>query len=899
MKMLRFLLLGFALVCSLSTFAQRTIKGKIIDGGSDEPVVGATITDKLSKVTITTDATGSFKMTVSKDTKSVEIIANGFAKTEFLLGETDAVTISLKEQSGLSIVQTTNVIGSRNLNRSKNDAPVAVDIIPVAKVLSQTGHIELNQIMQYAVPSFNANRQTGADLADHVDPTSMRGMGPDQMLVLVNGKRMRPSSVINIFGVRGRGNAGYDLNTIPAAMVERIEVLRDGAAAQYGLDAVAGVINIVTKNNQTGTAANVSYGSNVTGWGSSLNYDKVGKIIPNSIDGALMNANVMHGFKIGKGNLTVVADYMSKGGTLRPNNTEAFEDSDYRSKAGDAAINATSLYVNGTYPLKKGELYLSGGFNKRFTKSNIWNIPFDDTTRNVYEIYNEPYFPILKTGMDNVLSTAGYKTNFGKWQFDISNSFGATDVETSTENTLNPSLGTKSTTAFFNSHQHYYQNALNMDFNRSFARLNLAFGAEYRREKYQTLRGDEASWKTYDNPEFELTDPATGNVYMATKVGTSQGFPGLRPEQEVNATRNNAGLYADAEYNLTKTVILAGAVRFENYSDFGSVYGGKLAARVRINNKLAMRGSVQTGFRAPSLTQVYFQSTINDVDATGNNFEKIVANNRSALAQKSQIPALKAEQSRNIGGGFVYTPNKNMQLSIDGYSINVKDRIVMSGVFFDDDNAIGAALKDLNVTAAQFFINALDTKTLGLDINASYKLDINKNTVIFTLAGNINKMEKGDVNVPTLLKGKEDKVLSPRELQMILAAAPNSKFHAMADYQFKKFSATVRLTYFSQIELIGTSGILGYDDTKDALYKSNRAAWMNLVGENYKPRVVPDIALNYDITPKVRMTVGGNNILDVYPTIQSSGSTDGGAMWDGVQMGMGGAYFFGKLSVKL
>ena len=898
MRNLRLLFLVPVFLLNLSAFAQRDIEGKVFDSATNEPLSGVLVLEKTANVNATTDSYGKFKITIPNEATTLEFSISGFGKMEFILTQSNTVNIGLKEQSGLSLDKVI-VIGSRNQSRKKSETPVAVDIISVADVMSQTGQLELNQILHYAVPSFNANRQTGADLADHVDPSSMRGLGPDQVLFLLNGKRLRPSSIINIFGVRGRGNAGTDLNSIPASAVERIEVLRDGAAAQYGSDAVAGVINIVLKGNQTGTTGSLGYGTNVTGYGASLNYDNLGKIIPSTVDGGMLNATVTHGFKMGKGNLSITADYLAKGTTYRSNNETAFPDKNYRSQFGDAQLRNTSLYLNGSFPLKKGEIYVLGGYNTRSTKSNIWNISFDDTTRNVYEIFNKPYFPRILTNISNVTSTAGYKATFGKWNADFSHTFGTNAVEVSTNNTLNPSLLTKSPTTFFNGNQHYFQNVTDIDFNRNFDKLNLAFGTEFRSEKYETLRGDEASWKTYDNPAFELTDPATGDKYWAKKVGTSQGFPGLRPEQEVNAKRTNVAVYADAEYDVSNNFMLAGAVRYENYSDFGGTFGGKLATRIKLNKNWALRGSVQTGFRAPSLTQIYFQSTINDVDAQGNNFEKIVANNRSELAKRSNIPSLTAEKSINQGIGLVFSPNENMHFTVDGYGINVKDRIVLTGAFFNDDKAIGTELTALNVKAAQFYVNALDTKTIGLDVTGSFKMPLGKGFLNITLAGNINKMTLAQVKTPERLKGKEDKVLSPRELQYILSAAPRSKFYTAFDYKIGKFSTTLRLTYFSGLSLIGTNGTLGFDPTLDVMYYANKAKWLTYVLQNYKPRVVPDLVFNYDLAKKIRLSVGGNNILDVYPTIQNSGSTDGGGMWDGVQMGHSGAYFFSKLTLRL
>lgn len=893
----KLMLLIAAILLNLTTFAQRVIEGKVLDAASDDPMSGVTISEKNTNTSVQTAGDGTYQIIVSENAKALIFNFEGYRKVEIAIKAINIIHVKMKESSGISL-EDYAVIGSRNQSRTKEETPVAVDVIPISEVLNQTGQVELNQILHYVVPSFNANRQTGADLADHVDPASLRGFGPDQVLFLVNGKRYHPSAVINVFGVRGRGNAGTDLNAIPASAVERIEVLRDGAAAQYGSDAVAGVVNIVLKNKQTGISGGVGYGTNITGWGSSLNYDNKGQYLPKTTDGGMLNANATYGFKVGTGNLTITGDYLSKGGTFRPNNETIFSDKNYRNGAGDPQLNSASLFFNGTFPVSNGEIYTAGGYNKRKTNSYIWNIPFEDTTRNVYEIYDKPYQPHLKTDIGNLTSTLGYRATFGGWNADFSNTFGSNNVNIYTAGTLNPSLLAQSPTEFFNGNQKYSQNSVDIDMSRKFDKVNIAFGTEYRSERYQILRGDEASWKTYDNAPFELTNPDTGEKYWATKTGTSQGFPGFRPEQEVDGKRNNIGVYTDIEWDVNNKFLVAGALRYENYSDFGSTFGGKLALRYALNNKMALRASIQTGFRAPSLTQIYFQSTINDVDANGNNFEKIIANNHSELTKRANIPSLTAEKSFNQSFGVVFSPHKNLQFSVDGYHVSVQNRIVLSGTFFQDDNAIGNELKDLNVKAALFYLNAINTNTTGLDLSGKYKADFGKASLNITLAGNINKMELTNVEIPNRLAGKEDKVISPRELQMILSSAPRSKVHTTIAFKVKKFSVTGRITCFSGMNILATNGNLGFDEELDKLYKTQKDQWLEKVTLVYKPRIVPDLALNYDITSKMKFTLGGNNILDVYPTIQDTGATDGGTTWDGVQMGMGGAYFFSKLTCK-
>jgi iron complex outermembrane recepter protein len=260
---------------------------------------------------------------------------------------------------------------------------------------------------------------------------------------------------------------------------------------------------------------------------------------------------------------------------------------------------------------------------------------------------------------------------------------------------------------------------------------------------------------------------------------------------------------------------------------------------------------------------------------------------------------LKAESSFNQGFGLVYEPNKRFSIAMDGYVVEVRDRIVLTGAFFDTDDKIGAELKALKVKAAQFYVNALDTRSIGLDISAQYRLPLEEGYFQVSASANVNKMVATKVYTPISLQGKEDKVVSPRELQYILSSAPRGKSHLTAQFKQRKWQLMLRLNYFSGLSLIGTNGTLGFDPMLDNMYSSNKSEWLKYVLKTYQPRLVPDVSVHYDLTPQYRLTVGGNNILDVYPTIQDSGTTDGGAMWDGVQMGYGGAYFFGRLTLKL
>jgi iron complex outermembrane receptor protein len=873
-----------------------------ITGADGEPLVNVAVSLKGTAVTTFSDLNGQFTIEAANGAVLVFKMA-GFKSQEMVVDAIRNVKIVMFEQATLGAGKAVSV-GSRDQTRKEieDDAtPFAVDIIAVKDVMNQSGHLELNQILQYAEPAFNASRQTGADLADHVDPASFRGLGTDQVLVLVNGKRYHTSANINVFGTRGRGNAGTDLNAIPASAVERIEILRDGAAAQYGSDAVAGVINIVLKENVKGTSGSITSGTNVTGWGSTLNYGNVGKIIPQTTDGLALNANATTGIKVGKGNITISADYLSKAQTLRPNNEKAFPDENYRAGAGNAAVTSFGAFLNGTIPTKNGELYFFGGYSQRKTDMSLWDISADDPTRSVPQIFSTTFTPNLLSNVQNYTASVGYKAKISNWNADFSATTGKNDMQISMSNTINPSLLQNSPTTFNNGGFSLAQTAVNVDIDRKFGNIlggmNIAFGGEYRQEVYGIVAGDEATWKKYPTTPFIVTNP-DGTKDTLTKVGSSQGFPGFKPDQALSEVRNVAGGYLDAELRVNKNLLLTGALRLENYSDFGNAFGSKLAAMVRLSPEFYVRGSVQTGFRAPSLAQVYFRSTVNDVDKDGNNYEKIIFNSKSEFTKKEGIPSLTAEKSVNLSGGWVYRPNENLVFSVDAYQISVKDRIILTGAFFNDDDIVGEVLRSLDVKAAQFFTNALDTRSRGVDLNATYSQAIAKGKFMMTLAGNFNQMELTDVRTAVGLERKKNQYISPRELQFILSSAPQTKAHLTLNYSTKKWNFVLKNTYFSQMELIGLDGNLGFDTDLDALRNSNEAAWKEIVTDVYKARLVTDFSAGYHFTKKVGVTVGGNNIFDVYPTIQNSGTTDGGTMWDSAQMGMMGAFFYAKLGFK-
>jgi len=849
------------MACVVYSTAQTTIKGKVTDRNG-QPLEKVSVKEKGGSGGTTTDRDGNYSLTVSG--KDAVLVFSGAGLTQQEV-TTHGGFADVSLNASTILLGAVEIVGSRSLKRSATETAVPVDIIPVSKVTNTVGQVDLNQILQYVAPSFNSNRQSGSDGADHIDPASLRGLGPDQTLVLVNGKRWHQSSLVNLFGSRGRGNTGTDLNTIPAAAIERIEILRDGAAAQYGSDAIAGVVNIVLKTTTKQGTANVAVSEFITGYGKSLK-DADGKKIMNSrTDGLTVNANVNYGFALkNNGFFNITADYLKKQRTLRPNYITP-DDNDPRRKAGDAAIDNYSLFFNSSLPIKGyTSFYAFGGYSYR-TGSAYAYTRSAGSPRNVPSIYPDGFDPLIGSKIGDKSVSFGIKTKLGGWNTDFNATLGSNRFEYGVSNTLNTSLGALSPTKFKAGGFQLIQNMIGVHLNKSLnllEGLNVAVGTEARQDQYKIFAGEIGSYK-----QFPTANDAPGG---------SQGFPGFQPTDETNKTRLNWGVYADGELDVTKSFMVSAATRVEKYSDFGWTGNWKIASRVKVTDDVVIRGSASTGFRAPSLPQINFSNTFTNV-AAGVTSEVVIAPNSGDLAKLVGIPALKQETSTNFSLGFTTKPARNLSITVDGYLVNIKNRIVLTGYFDQTDDVIGQILASRNIGSAQFFTNAVDTKTKGLDIIATYSFRVGNGKLNTTYAGNFNSLKIGGVKTADPLKGKEDIYFSERERYFLQASAPNHKHSFNIEYKINRLSANLRFTNFAAINL------LDYD------YQV----------EHFKGRTVTDLSFNFQASDKISVTVGGANIFDVYPEFRADPNlTETGSRYEAIQMGMGGAMYFAKIGVK-
>lgn len=868
-------------------FAQKEITGVVTDK-SGAPLPGVNILEKGTDNGVSTGFEGSYSIKV-KEGATLIFSYVGFGTVEkSTSGSKIDVTL---DESGGQVLSDVVVVGSRNAKRTVVNSAVPIDVINVKEVTTQSGKIEINQLLQYVAPSFNANKQSGSDGADHVDPASLRGMGPDQTLVLINGKRRHQSSLINLFGTRGRGNTGTDLNAIPAASIKRIEILRDGASAQYGSDAISGVINIVTNDNVDELTGSVTYGvfnthakgeflpgtPNTKGYRLDLNGNGNSYGKDQDFDGGSVRVAANYGTKIGSkgGFVNVTGEFLNKNKTLRP----AY---DFRKGFGDAEMTGVNLFANLTIPIAdKTEFYAFGGSN--FRDTDAYAFTRNDGERVVESVYPGGYTPRITSKINDNSVAAGIRTETsGGWKLDLSNTFGKNKFQYDIKGTINASLEENSPLEFDAGGHSLLQNTTNFDISKNYdsvlSGLNIAFGSEFRVEKFEIFAGEEGSYTTYDtngqpitdpttqsaptvpNPDYDPTDPESSPTIP--RPGSSQGFPGYSPANEVNKDRTNFSLYADAELDVTEALMFNAAVRFENYSDFGSTVNGKLASRLKLSDHINLRGSVSTGFRAPSLAQIYYNLRFTNFNSSGAT-EVLLAPNDSPVTRAFGIQKLNEEKALNASLGFTASFG-DFTATIDGYYIKVKDRIVLTG-YFD------ASALNLGVSEAQFFVNGVDTSTHGLDLVLSWKKKFGESQLGATLVGNINDMKIDNVQNGTL---DEATFFGKRERAFLLASAPDNKFGLNLNYSRKKFDAGLAFTRFSKVVLVD------YADEDDV----------------YNPRLITDLTVGYQLSKNLKISVGSNNLLNVYPTKQDEqGNTEAGGYWDAVQMGFSGAYYYARL----
>lgn len=791
-----------------------------------------------------------------------------------------AVFVSAQEQEKEKQIEDVVIVGNRNVKRTKLETPVPVDVINIEKIQQSAPQTTVQDLLNYVIPSFNSVRQSASDGTEHIDPVTLRGMGPDQVLVLVNGKRRHTTSLVNYQNTVGNGSVGTDLSTIPVIAIDRIEVLRDGAAAQYGSDAIAGVINIILKKN-IGASASLNYG--ITGRN----------------DGETYQGGVNYGASLGKDksyiNLSLQLNYRGKTTRTQNHNLDIYGDNfaydfadnpdkaradddaliaqngltrdDFNFQIGDAQIKQAQLFFNSEYPVNdQFKIYSFGGFSiKEGQGFGFRRLP-NEKSNIVESIYPNGFQPTLGSKVYDFSYAVGAKYDVNNWLFDLSNTFGSNTFNYDVSNTVNASLGSKSPTSFYAGAHNFLQNTINLDVSKNLNKFNIAFGGEFRFEQYEIKAGEEASYARYD---------VNGNIAVpgATVEGNggAQSFIGFSPENALRKSRNSTAVYVDVSYDLDKKLNIDAAARFENYSDFGSTLNGKLAIRYEFLKNYAIRGAVGTGFRAPSLQQQYFNNSYADISTTGSGIvTKGIFNNDSEAAKALGFDKLKQETSVNGSVGFALKPAKGLFITLDGYLIKVKDRIVITSNITDD------RLAAYGVESARFFANAIDTETKGVDLVVSYDWKLGKGNLNVNLAGNYTETKITDFHFPANLQTPQEEFFGPDQVNIIETLSPKTKATLGLNYGIGKFNFLVRNTYFGKV-------------TRDG-YPFGGV-------QEFAPKVVTDVSVGYNLTKNVNLTVGANNVFDVFPDLQIyENSYYGVFKYAPVQMGTLGSYFFGRLN---
>ncbi|RMF57034.1 MAG: TonB-dependent receptor, partial [Calditrichaeota bacterium] len=680
---MRFSAIGTLVSCLLLSaailFAQdrATITGVVKDARTGEPLPGANISVQGALRGTASGRDGAYSLKLKPGSYTLLVQYIGFKtvqeKIQVAAGQTLSKDFSLEED----VLQLSEVVttGTRRFDRTVVSSPVPIDVIP-ARDLKQGGLTETNQIVEMLVPSFNFPRPTINDGTDHVRPATLRGLNPDQTLVLVNGKRRHTSALLNVNGSIGRGTSAVDLNSIPSNAIERIEVLRDGAAAQYGSDAIAGVINVILKSDAesriSSTLGQTSHG-----------------------DGEVAHIEGDYGIKFrDTGFFHVSGEFRHRNPTNRSGrdprqqyfsqpdgspDPREFTFNRKNHRYGDAEVYNVNVFFNSMYPVSENtSIYGFGNIGYRNGESGgFYRRALDN--RNVRAIHPDGFLPLIESNIWDASIAVGVKGTLSDWLWDLSTVFGRNSFEFNVNNSVNVSLGTASPTSFDAGTNTYQQSVTTLDLYRDFevglpSPLSLALGAVVRVENYQIDAGEEASW--IDGGVPVLDGPNAG----ARAPAGSQVFPGFRPSDERDETRTNEGIYADIETSLLENLMVGVAGRFENYSDFGSTLNGKLTLRYEPVKNYAIRGAVSSGFRAPSLQQSFYSTTAT-VFIDGEPFEIRTFPVDDPAARALGSKDLDSETSINVSAGVAFTPITNLAFTADFYHIEINDRITLSENF--------------------------------------------------------------------------------------------------------------------------------------------------------------------------------------------------------------------------
>jgi iron complex outermembrane recepter protein len=875
-------LLFFCMLLSFGAFSQ-TVSGII--SGAGGPLTSVSVSSSGAKGVLS-DANGKYSISLLPGTTTLRFSYVGFASQSI------KVTVAAGEEKVLDVTLLVNdantsegvtVVGTRSLPRSAVSTALPIDNVDLA-TLKSTGQTTFDKALQYRVPSFNTVNTPVNDASTLLDPYEIRNLGPSRTLILINGKRKNLSSLLYVQFSPGRGETGADISAIPVDAIKNVEILRDGASAQYGSDAIAGVMNIVLKDKYQYSSLNFNGG--VTGKGDGANY------------GVSFNS----GSNLGtRGFINYTAALSQQNNAIRsglidiPTEIATFGGS----PSADAAIraflakNPTGGNLNGTGATttakflvnagietgEKGLFYGNAAFVVKKVISNAnYRTPYWRTdagllhtripgapnytggTDPLYEGYLG-YMPTFEGDLKDYNGTIGFKNETNGWKHDVSLTVGGNEQIYSVNNTVNRGLGAKSPTSFKPGGFNFSNIIGNIDVSKSVTdNVAIGFGTEVRTETFKIFAGDTASYK------------AEG----------SNSFPGIDIVNARTNSRFNLGGYFDVNADVTKDFLVNATVRAEKYSDFGNAFVWKVSSRYKfVDDKVTIRGSVSTGFRAPTLHQIYTQSTQASF-AGGTIVTSGLFNNGSKEAFALGITKLTAEKSTNFTLGLGLKPSKNLSLTFDFYSIDIKDRIVYSSSIGTADrllavpvtelgrilkgNATGAGNADLR--SVQFFINGIETRTSGLDFVANYRnIPVGNGKLAINVAGNYTLKNEivGDPVTPKAIKDAGSSILNAQIKSLLTESRPRTKVIVGVDLAFDKWNVSLNNTVFGKTKFQDLDNGVSYTDLGLAAPASGDRNTMNDIKQVFKTAVVTDLNIGYNFSSKVSLNISANNLLNVLP----------------------------------
>lgn len=751
----------------------------------------------------------------------------------------EAISDSAKDSDIERII----TVGTRMSNRTVADSPAPIDVIS-SDAIKNSGATSTPDMLRKLAPSFNMNNTTTSDGQDLMRPATLRSLGPDQVLVLINGKRRHQQAVVAVQENVGRGSAGTDLSSIPMSAISHIEILRDGAAAQYGSDAIAGVINIVLKNSEGGSIWS-QYGETSEG------------------DGESFELGANYGFEIGdQGMLNLTFEYADNGEMNRATPTTWFDSIDEARPlllVGEAETEMTSLWANFSYDLgENSQLYAFGGITKKEGESlGFYRGAADDRVWS--ELYPEGITPKLGSKSEDFSFAVGYRTEIANWEVDASIVTGENRFEFSNLESINASYGPDSPTSAYDGALVFEQTTFNLDAVTTvdlglYDDVAIAIGFEYRIDGFKQEAGDEVTYARGDTLCAESVNP-TGDPLMTDCGGSitapgMQGFQGYSPAMAIDTDRKSFAVYLDSETFLSEDWLVTAAVRYEDYDDFGSTVIGKLSTHLTINEQLSIRGSASTGYRAPGMQQANFTQRSISLD-NGELADLVTLRPNDALAAELEFNELKEESSTNISVGLIYNQG-NFSSTLDVYQINIDDRIAYSGniqrginsdidAFFDRHAVTGGTLD--GVKNVSIFTNAIDTETFGLDWVNQYTQEIEDfGNIVYELAYHHNDTEVSNINTSSTIVPNEV-IYDAAQTLLLERGQPQDRVSLSAMLDLDTWTVTGRMTHYGEVST--------------ASYGTPANTW--------SAKSLFDLTAQWQVTDQIEVSGGILNLTDEYP----------------------------------